>query len=55
MVTTTGITFYRLVESNGWQMAVELMRIRSHPSHIWEWSSTLQMFEYVSAKRYLNG
>lgn len=51
-VSATGVTFYRLVEANGWQMAIELMRIRNHPSHIWEWSTSLQMGEYTLAKNY---
>lgn len=51
----TGIHLYRLVEADGWQMAIEIMRIRNHPSHIWEWSPNLQLFEYTEARNYLMG
>lgn len=49
--TSTGIQFSSLVELNGWQMAVELMKIKNHPSHIWEWNMNIQMFEYYLAKK----
>lgn len=50
-ISATGIQFFRLVELNGWQMAVELMKIKNHPSHIWEWNTNTQMFEYYLAKK----
>ena len=51
-ITSTGIQFYLLVELNGWQIAVELMKIKNHPSHIWEWLTNIQMFVYTSTKNY---
>lgn len=51
-ITVTGIQFYRLVNANGWQLAVALMRINNHPSRIWEWSQNLQMFEYTAAQSF---
>ncbi len=41
---TGGLELYRLQRDNGWQMAIELMRIRNHPSHIWQWTENLQLF-----------
>ena len=52
-ISSTGIQFYHLVELNGWQIAVELMRIKNHSSHIWEWLTNIQMFIYSSTKNYL--
>ena len=50
---TGGLELYRLQRDNGWQMAIELMRIRNHPSHIWQWTVNLQMFECRDAERTL--
>jgi hypothetical protein len=41
---TGGLELYRLQRDNGWQMAIELMRLRNHPSHMWQWTTNLQMF-----------
>ncbi len=52
MNTATGIMLVRLVEQMGWQMAIETMRHRNHPSRIYEWPANLQLFEYTSAIKY---
>lgn len=41
---TGGLELYRLQRDNGWQMAIEMMGIRNHPSRIWQWTLNLQSF-----------
>ena len=53
-MTVTGLTLYREVNQNGWQMAIVLLKIRNHCSRVWEWTENQQAFEYQCVKRNLN-
>lgn len=51
IATSTGLKLYRLVEENGWQVALKLLELQKHPSQVWNWQSSQQAFEFTIAKR----